>query len=120
MGHSFAGQLALGLANTAAAGSAGVVLVDPVVRVPGVPAPSGPPAPHPESFATLEEAERHFKATEEGEWTPAALARFARDVMIGAGGAWRFPFDSERLKRLRTYTVSAASDYDLFAKARRV
>ncbi len=118
MGHSFACSIALELANMAAARVAGVVLVDPVVRVPGVPAPSGPPAPHPESFATLEEAERHYAATEEGEWTPATLARFARDVMIEAGGAWRFPYTSERLRRLRTFTASAASDYDLFAKAR--
>jgi len=120
MGHSFACSIALELANRAPARVAGVVLVDPVVRVPGVPAPSGPPAPHPESFATIEDAERHYAATEEGEWTPATLARFARDVMIEAGGAWRFPYTGERLRRLRTFTVSAASDYNLFAKARLV
>jgi pimeloyl-ACP methyl ester carboxylesterase len=120
MGHSFACSIALELANAAAARVAGVVLVDPVVRVPGVPAPSGPPAPHPESFASIEEAERHFAATEEGEWTAAALARFARDVMIEESGRWRFPYRYERLKRLRTFTVSSASDYDLLAKARLV
>jgi pimeloyl-ACP methyl ester carboxylesterase len=120
IGHSFACSIALEIANTAAARIAGVVLVDPVVRLPGEPVPSGPPVPHPESFATIEEAQRHYAATEEGKWTTRALARFARDVMIQAHGAWRFPYTNERLKRLRTFTVSAASDYDLFAKARLV
>ena len=35
-----------------------------------------PSAPHPESFATLEKAERHYAATEEGAWSPATLAPF--------------------------------------------
>jgi len=120
MGHSFACSIALELANAAPARVAGVVLVDPVVRVPGVPAPSGPPAPHPESFASIEEAGRYFAATEEGEWTAAALARFARDIMIEESGRWRLPYRYERLKRLRTFTVSPASDYNLLAKARLV
>jgi pimeloyl-ACP methyl ester carboxylesterase len=120
MGHSFACSIALELAHTAAARIAGVVLVDPVVRLPGVSTPRGPAAPHPGSFATIEEAQRHYLATEEGEWTPATLARFTRDVMIEADGAWRFPYTGERLKRLRTFAASAAGDYDLFAKARRV
>jgi pimeloyl-ACP methyl ester carboxylesterase len=120
MGHSFACSIALELATATAARIAGVVLVDPVVRVPGASTQRGPAAPHPESFATIEEAQRHFLATEEGEWSPTALAQFSRDVMIEADGAWRFPYTSERLKRLRTFTGSAADDYDLFAKARRV
>ena len=40
--------------------------------------------------ASLEEAQRNYAATEEGEWRPAALA--ASDVMIEMGGACRFPY----------------------------
>jgi pimeloyl-ACP methyl ester carboxylesterase len=120
MGHSFACSIALELANAAAARIAGVVQVDPVVRLPGSSQHPAPLASHPESYATLDEAQRHFLTTEEGEWTPAALARFTRDVMIESNGAWRFPYTLERLRRLRTFTASASGDYDLFAKARRV
>ena len=120
IGHSFACSIALALANIAAARIAGVVLVDPVVRLAGAGAGRGPMAAQPESFAGIEDAERHFLATEEGEWPSAALARFARDVMIQADGAWHFPYAAERLKRLRAFTASPAGDYDLLAKARDV
>ncbi|MCC7487236.1 MAG: alpha/beta hydrolase [Burkholderiales bacterium] len=117
VGHSFACSIALELARVDAERVAGVVLIDPVVRLPGAQAPRNPAVPRPESFATLAEAERHFLETEEGEWNPAALARFTRDVMIEAGGAWRFPYTAERLGRLRSFTASAGGDYDLLGKA---
>jgi pimeloyl-ACP methyl ester carboxylesterase len=64
---------------------------------------------------------RHFRDTEEGRWTDDTLRRFARDIMMGGeNGPWRFPYTSERLRRLRTFTASPASDYDLFAKAKAV
>jgi len=85
-----------------------------------VSATRGPAAEHAWSFATIAEAERHFETTEEGEWTPAALARFTRDVMIEQDGAWRFPYTAERLKRLRTFSASPAGDYDLLTRAGRV
>jgi pimeloyl-ACP methyl ester carboxylesterase len=120
MGHSFACSIALELARMEPARVAAVVLVDPVVRL-GPPAPgSGAPAPRPESFASLEEAERHFLETEEGEWPREALKRFAADVMIPDSGSWRFPYTQERLRRLRAFTASATSDYDLFVKAKSV
>jgi pimeloyl-ACP methyl ester carboxylesterase len=82
-------------------------------------APSTPP---PETFATLEEAGRHFRNTEEGEWTDDALRRFVHDIMIrdGDSGPWRFPYAAARLCRLRAFAASPASDYELFAKAKTV
>jgi pimeloyl-ACP methyl ester carboxylesterase len=121
MGHSFACSIALEMARSQPERIAGIVLVDPVVRLPGSAPGGGPPKPNPERMASLEEAGRHFAATEEGEWTPESLKRFATDVMVaGADGGWRFPYTNERLRRLRTFTASPASDYDLFAKARAV
>jgi pimeloyl-ACP methyl ester carboxylesterase len=81
-----------------------------------------PPPPPPEIFSTLEEAERHFRDTEEGLWTNDTLQRFAQDIMIrdGETGAWRFPYTPARLRRLRAFTASPASDYNLFAKAKAV
>lgn len=123
MGHSFACSIALDVARQAAGRIAGVVLVDPVVRVglPG-PAPAKPAAPPPESFETLTQAEQHFRDTEEGIWPDEALRRFVADIMIrdGKTGAWRFPYTAARLRRLRAFTASADSDFDLFAKARAV
>jgi pimeloyl-ACP methyl ester carboxylesterase len=85
-------------------------------------APPAPPAAAPESFATLEQAEQHFQDTEEGRWTPESLKRFTADVMIktGTNGPWRFPYTHERLRQLRAFTASPASDYTLFAKAKDV
>ena len=120
VGHSFACSIALELARLAESRIAGVVLVDPVVRLAGGGGGRGPLAAHPESFATLEEAERHFLSTEEGEWPRDALARFVRDVMIETSGTWRFPYTAERLKRLRVFTASPAGDFDLLAKTRAV
>jgi len=124
MGHSFACAIALEVARQASGRIAGIVLVDPVVRVPGAPAPapSKPMTPPPESFATLEEAERHFRDTEEGLWPDAALRQFVTDIMMrdGDGGPWRFPYTAARLRRLRGFTASAESDFDLFAKAKAV
>jgi pimeloyl-ACP methyl ester carboxylesterase len=120
MAHSFACSIALEAARVAAAQIAAIVLVDPVVRIgPPATAPAAPPAAAPDSFATLEDAARHFRDTEEGEWTDATLRRFVHDIMLpdGERGAWRFPYTAERLRRLRAFTASPASDYDLFAKA---
>jgi pimeloyl-ACP methyl ester carboxylesterase len=121
MGHSFACSIALELARSEPSNVAAVVLVDPVVRVGATPSAS-PAATQPHMFASLEEAERHFETTEEGRWTPESLRRFTADVTIGdsVSGAWRLPYAPERLRRLRGFTASPASDYDLFAKAREV
>ena len=123
MGHSFACSIALEAALMAVGQVAAVVLVDPVVRV-GTPsaAPAASSVSPPEDFATLEDAGRHFRDTEEGEWSDNALRRFVQDIMMrdGEGGPWRFPYADARLRRLRAFTASAASDYDLFAKAKAV
>jgi len=116
MGHSFACPIALEVAHLGAERVAAVVLVDPVV-------PSGQPRakalgnPPPEEFATREQAERHFRESEEGAWTDATLRRFVEDIMLRNGEAWRFPYMPARLKRLRAFTASAESDFDLFASA---
>ena len=120
MGHSFACSIALEVARSASARVASVVLVDPVVRVNPPPHAPTLPKPNPESLASMEEAERHFREAEEGEWPDDSLPRFVRDVMMRDGGVVRFPYTNERLHRLRTFTVSAASDYDLFSKAKSV
>jgi pimeloyl-ACP methyl ester carboxylesterase len=119
MAHSFACAIALEVAIQAAACVTAVVLVDPVVRV-GPAAQSAPSVPPPESFATLEEAMCHFREAEEGKWTEIALARFVQDIMMrdAETGRWHFPYSAARLRRLRAFTASSASDYDLFAKAR--
>jgi pimeloyl-ACP methyl ester carboxylesterase len=119
MGHSFASAIALEAARQDEHRVAAVVLVDPVVRLGAPPAPTNS-APLPESFADAEEAARHVRATEEGAWPEEALARFVRDVMIQdtATGRWHFPYTAKRLARLRAFTASAASDYDLFPKAK--
>lgn len=100
---------------------AAVVLVDPVVQI-GTPstAPTGPSTPLLKPFATLEEAERHFRETEEGEWAGGTVGRFVQDIMMhdSESGTWRFPYTPARLHRLRAFTASPASDYSLFAKVR--
>lgn len=119
MGHSFACSIALEVATMAAPRVAAVVLVDPVVQ-------SGPAAQavsftsQPDSFATIEAAVRYFRDTEEGKWTDSALGRFVQDIMIHdeQTGRWRFPYSAARLRRLRAFAASTASDYDLFAKAK--
>ncbi len=120
MGHSFACSIALEAARLAAGVVAAVVLVDPVVRV-GMQS-AAPPAPSPEVFATLEEAESYFRDTEEGMWTDDSLRRFVQDIMIhdDGSGSRRFPYALERLRRLRAFIASPASDYHLFPKARTV
>jgi pimeloyl-ACP methyl ester carboxylesterase len=119
MAHSFACSIALEAAHRAAGRVAAVVLVDPVVRVGTTPAVAAAPSP-PETFASLEEAGRHFRDTEEGEWTDATLWRFVHDIMMrdGESGSWRFPYTPTRLRRLRAFSASPASDYNLFAKAK--
>jgi pimeloyl-ACP methyl ester carboxylesterase len=121
MGHSFACSIALEMATRAAQHIAAIVLVDPVVRL-GPAAPSASPIAYPDGFTTIEEAKRHFRATEEGEWADSALEPFIYDIMIQdqETGRWHFPYSSARLRRLRVFTASPASDYDLFAKAKAV
>ena len=123
MGHSFACSITLEAARMASGHVAAVVLVDPVVPV-GTPsaAPAAPSTPLPETFATLEEAERHFRDTEEGKWTDDALRCFVQDIMMrdNESGPWRFPYAPVRLHRLRAFTASSASDYNLLAKAKTV
>jgi pimeloyl-ACP methyl ester carboxylesterase len=121
MGHSFACSIALEVALRAVAQIAGVVLVDPVVRV-GSPPPAAPPPSIPESFATRADAERHFRETEEGVWTDATVRRFVDEVMLhdDERGPWRMPYTAARLRRLRAFTASPASDFGLFAKAEAV
>ena len=102
---------------------AAVVLVDPVVPIGTVSAaPAIPSIPPPETFATLEQAERHFRDTEEGKWTDDALRRLVQDIMIrdNESGPWRFPYAPVRLRRLRAFTASRASDYNLLAKVKAV
>ena len=122
MAHSFACSIALELAIKDAARVIAIVLIDPVVRIGPAAPQSAPPRPPPESFATIEEAMRHFRETEEGKWTEAALTRFVQDIMVrnAETGRWHFPYSAARLRRLRAFTASPASDYDLFAKARAV
>ena len=95
MGHSFACSITLEAARMAAGHVAAVVLVDPVVPV-GTPsaAPAAPSTPPPATFATLEEAARHFRDTEEGKWTDDALRCFVQDIMMrdNESGPWRFPY----------------------------
>ena len=120
MAHSFACSIALAAAHRAGRHVAAVVLVDPVVRVGMSAALAAPFPPPPEKFDTLEDAGRHFRNTEEGEWTEDALRRFVQDIMMreGESGPWRFPYTPVRLQRLRAFTASPASDYNLFAKAK--
>ena len=118
MGHSFACSIALEVAQLSPSQIASVVLVDPVIAM-GV-RPSVPYRPVPNSFGSLSEAEHHFRETEEGKWEDAALMRFVKDIMIEEGQRWRFPYSIARLRRLRDFTASSASDYDLFAKAKAV
>ena len=76
----------------------------------------------PESFKTFDDAVRYFRETEEGDWPGDTLERFVEDIMLrdDATGAWRFPYTPARLRRLRAFTASPASDYGLFAKAKGV
>jgi pimeloyl-ACP methyl ester carboxylesterase len=123
MAHSFACSIALEAAHLDARQVAAVVLIDPVVRAGAPPAaPAAPSAPPPETFATLEDAERYFRDTEEGEWPNNGLRQFVHDIMMNDGetGGWRFPYTPARLRRLRAFTASPASDYNVFAKAKAV
>ena len=119
LGHSFACSIALEVAAKAARRAAGVVLVDPVVRIGSTVQATSTVLPR-GSFTTKNEAARHFRDTEEGLWTDQTLPRFVNDVLIrdDQTGYWRFPYSPERLQRLRTFVASSASDYDLFAKAK--
>ncbi len=119
MGHSFACSIALEVAARAAATVAAVVLIDPVVRISPA-AQAAPIISSSGSFATIEQAARYFRDTEEGKWTDLTLRRLVEDIMISdvQTGHWRFPYSSARLRRLRAFTASPANDYDLFTKAK--
>jgi pimeloyl-ACP methyl ester carboxylesterase len=121
VGHSFACSIALDVAALDSRNVAAAVLVDPVMpaaaaRASAAALSSSPP----ESFVTREEAERHFRTTEEGTWTDATLRRFVDDLMMrdGDSGPWRFPYTFARLRRLRAFTASPANDFKLFDKAK--
>ena len=118
MGHSFACSIALQVAQLSPSQIASVVLVDPVISMGA--RPSAPSLPVPDSFGSLSEAEHHFRETEEGKWEDPALMRFVKDIVIEDGQRWCFPYSTARLRRLRSFTASGASDYDLFAKAKAV
>src|SRR3974390_3278083 len=118
MGHSFACSIALQVAQLSPSQIASVVLVDPVIPMGA--RPRAPSRPVPDSFGSLSEAEHYFRETEEGKWEDVALVRFVKDIMIEEGQRWRFPYSTARLRRLRAFTASSASDYDLFAKAKAV
>ena len=123
MGHSFACSVALEAARMAVEHIAGIVLVDPVMRVrPPSAISAAPSTPPSDTFATLEAAERHFRDTEEGEWTDGAVRRFVQDIMVrdGESGRWCFPYARARLRRLRAFIASSASDYNLLAQAKAV
>lgn len=120
MGHSFACSIALETAHRATRQVAAVVLVDPVLRVGASTAQAAPSPPPPEIFSALKDAGLHFRDTEEGMWTKDALRRFVQDIMMrdSENGPWRFPYIPARLRRLRAFIASPASDYDLFIKAK--
>jgi len=102
---------------------AAVVLIDPVVHTVTLSAaPTAVSTPLLKTFATLEEAERHFRETEEGEWAGDMLRRFVQDIMMhdSKSGTWRFPYTPARLHRLRAFTSSPENDYNLFKKAEAV
>jgi pimeloyl-ACP methyl ester carboxylesterase len=121
MGHSFACAIALEAARLLLQRVAAVVLVDPVVRVGSVPPAAAAGLPIiPDGFESLDDAERHFLATEEGDWPQPALRRFVADVMLSRDGTYIFPYSQERLRRLRAFTASPAGDFDVLAKARMV
>ncbi|HVU20964.1 MAG TPA: alpha/beta hydrolase [Rhizomicrobium sp.] len=122
MAHSFACSIALEVARTSAHAAA-AVLVDPVLpmRKPTTP-PAPPQIAYADSFATFEDAMRHFRDTEEGAWPGDTLKRFTHDVTLrdSESGPWRLPYTLERLRRLRAFTASPASDFNLFDKAKEV
>jgi pimeloyl-ACP methyl ester carboxylesterase len=123
MAHSFACSIALDAARLDPKRVAAVVLVDPVVRLQAPPPGAKPPPLElPDSFATLADAARYFRETEEGAWPDDALNRFVADIMMrdGDNGPWRFPYTVERLRRLRAFTGSPAGDYSLLPKAKEV
>lgn len=123
MGHSFACSIALEVAHADAENVAAVVLVDPVMPDAAARAAAATlSSSRPDNFATREDAERHFRDTEEGSWTDAALRHLVDDIMMrdGDSGPWRFPYTYQRLRRLRAFSASAANDFKLFDKAKAV
>lgn len=117
MGHSFAYAIALQAARMEPGRVAGAVLVDPTVRDPsGHQQNLAQSADRPASFASLQEAVRYFRRSEEGAWPRAGLNRFMRELMAADGGergTCRWPYTRERLLRLRAFQASAGSDYDI-------
>ena len=123
MGHSFACSIALEVALADAENVAAAVLVDPVMPAAAARAASAAlSSSPPDNFAMREDAERHFRATEEGAWSDAALRRLVGDIMMrdSDGGPWRFPYTRARLRRLRAFSASPANDFKLFDKAKAV
>ncbi len=114
MGHSFAGSIALKVAEMDPDRVASVVLVDPTVRNPkGNRGNLDVAKKRPHRFENIEEARRFWNESEECHWPARNLSRFVRDIMDteGAGAACKMPFEADRLIRLRGFQASAAGDY---------
>lgn len=117
MGHSFAYAIALQVARMEPGRVAAAVLVDPTIRSAAQAQQNlAQVAERPDSFGSLAEAARWYRANEEGVWPAAALNRYMRDIMIPGGsgkGPCRWPYTKERLLRLRAFQASAGGDYEV-------
>ena len=114
MGHSFAGAIALKVAEMEPDRVAGVVLVDPTVRSPkGNRSNLEAARQRPHRFKNYVEAKNFWIKSEEGQWPAKNIDRFLRDIMVSAPGKalCEMPFENERLLRLREFQASASGDY---------
>ncbi|MCY4384293.1 MAG: alpha/beta hydrolase [Nitrospinae bacterium] len=115
MGHSFAASIALAVAAERPDRVAASVLVDPTMRdASGANANMEASRSRPMDFEDLEQAQKFFTESEEGNWPPARTKRFLSDVLVrdGAYGVCRVPYEKSRILRLREFQASSASDYD--------
>ncbi len=114
MGHSFAGAIALKVAEMEPGRVAGVVLVDPTVRSPkGNKSNLEVARQRPHRFKNYGEAKKFLNKSEEGQWPAKNMDRFLRDIMVFTPGKTlcEMPFENERLVRLREFQASASGDY---------